>query len=342
MKKLTGIVLIVVLIASLVGCGGVTAESATQSFLEAVKTMNVEEISKYVDYDELVNTSEESEEMESITEQEEFVKQIFTGMSYAIIESSEEKESATVKAEITNIDMKNVMGEFIKEAFSFAFANAFSNVLSDEEMEQKMTEMMLASLESNKDKKVTNTVDIQLKKVDGAWKIDLNDELQNAITGDLMEVANSFEDSFAGEAAAEDTQEEELIWYEKNVGDEVEFATILFKVKSVNETKAIKSTYSEAEAQEGAKYVVLEVEVTNITKENITFDPLFILIDQEERNFEVSDDTWILDDSMVYRELAPSIKENGVLVYEVPEDATSYVIAAGKADTNEAYKIVLK
>lgn len=153
-------------------------------------------------------------------------------MSYTIIESTEEKESATVKAEITNIDMKNVMGEFIKEAFSFAFANAFSNVLSDEEMEQKISEMMLTSLENNKEKNVTNTVDIQLKKVDGAWKIDLNEDLQNAITGDLMLVANSFEDGFGGESAIEDPEEEELVWYEKNIGDEIEFATILFKVKS--------------------------------------------------------------------------------------------------------------
>jgi len=66
MKKLIGIAMIGFLVASLVGCGGMTAESATKNFLEAIKTMNKEEISKYVDYDELINTSEESEETETL------------------------------------------------------------------------------------------------------------------------------------------------------------------------------------------------------------------------------------------------------------------------------------
>lgn len=49
-----------------------------------------------------------------------------------------------------------------------------------------------------------------------------------------------------------------------------------------------------------------------------------------------------VDNYMAYRELSPSIKEKGYIIYELPTDATSYSIVMGKGGTRETYKILLK
>ncbi|NDL67540.1 DUF4878 domain-containing protein [Anaerotalea alkaliphila] len=197
MKKISALVLAFIMVAGLTGCGlfGVRAEDAAKEFLEAVKAADKEAISKYVSYEELMEISdEEAADEEDATQSEEFIKLMLNGMTYAILESKEDGAEATVKVEITNIDMKNVMGEYIKEAFGLAFANAFSEEMDEEAMEKELTDMLVRMMEENKDKTVTNTVDMKMKKVDKQWKVDADEELQNAILGDLAKVVEDFAD----------------------------------------------------------------------------------------------------------------------------------------------------
>lgn len=130
----------------------------------------------------------------------------------------------------------------------------------------------------------------------------------------------------------------------KNIGDEVELATLTIKVNKVDEKPSIQGSYgSPTTANQGAKFVVLEVSVTNILKDpfNFTTDG-FVLMDSQGRKFNAFDSIGKVDNYIDMRKLSPNISEAGVMVYEIPTDATSYSLSVGKASSNDTYKIVLK
>ncbi len=198
MKKL-GIFLLVLMLSFNVACSkGETAEQATANALSAIKTLDKESLSKYMDYNDLVESNEDGNG-EKAEEADEQLKKIFENLDYKIVSTDEKENEAVVKAEITNVDMEKVMGEVIKNAFAEAFSQAFTSSeeqQSDNESEQVINEYFSQAIEENKDSKVVNTVDIKLTKVDGQWKINMNDELQNALMGNMLRIANQLKNVF--------------------------------------------------------------------------------------------------------------------------------------------------
>jgi hypothetical protein len=130
----------------------------------------------------------------------------------------------------------------------------------------------------------------------------------------------------------------------KNIGDEVELATLTFKVSKVEEKPSIQGSYgSPTTANQGAKFVVLEVSATNILKDTFDFTTDgFVLMDSQGRKFNAFESIGKVDNYIDMRKLSPNISEAGVMVYEIPTDATSYSLTVGKASSNDTYKIILK
>ncbi len=142
---------------------------------------------------------------------------------------------------------------------------------------------------------------------------------------------------------------EESKWTDKNVGDVVELATLKFQVIKSEEKQTISSSnmFSTPKvAKSGAKFVVIDLELTNTTNAPFTFFNMgggFVLVDDKERQFTEYEDTiGSIDNYLDSRKLSPSIAERGVLVYEIPQDAINYGLAVGKGGTNEVYKVILK
>lgn len=132
----------------------------------------------------------------------------------------------------------------------------------------------------------------------------------------------------------------------KGVGDEIVLATIKFKVNAVSERNTISSSnpYNQPlNAREGAKFVVVDMSITNLTKANTTFpSDAFTLVDNQDRQFTPIIAIGHIDNYLDGRNLSPSISERGVIVYEIPTDATGYWFLVAKAGTSEAYKVILK
>jgi len=129
----------------------------------------------------------------------------------------------------------------------------------------------------------------------------------------------------------------------KGLGDEIVFETIKFKINAVREQQTIIPKYgNNIIAKEGAKFIVVDMSITNITKVGFDFpNDAFVLVDNQDRQFNFYSDSTV-DNSLNWRQLPPSISERGVIVYEVPADATSYFVRVIKSGTNEVYKIILK
>lgn len=139
------------------------------------------------------------------------------------------------------------------------------------------------------------------------------------------------------------TSEPEPVIIDKGIGDEVVLATINLKVLSVNEKQTISASYGSPKvAIEGAKFVVVNIDITNTTDSVFYFSPDFNLIDDKSRKYNYYNEMIGGIDNYLMGEISPSIKKNGNVVYEIPSDAENYSLMIVKAGTNEVYKINLK
>lgn len=142
----------------------------------------------------------------------------------------------------------------------------------------------------------------------------------------------------------EEAKKENLTTIDKAIGDEVSLATMKLLINKVDEKQTISSSYGSPKvATEGTKFAVVNLDVTNTTDSEFSLSPDFMVVDSQGREFSVySDSIGSIDKYLNYRSLAPSIKETGVLVYQIPSDSTSYSMVIAKAGTKELYKILLK
>lgn len=192
MKKIWTLVLVITLALGITGCGGESPEQAVKNTLDAIKAGDVENASKYVDYDKLQNVDKNALDSKDEKKSEEMAKMIFKSIQYKVLESSEDGNTATVKTEITNLDMGNVMTDFISQLLPLAFSG-----LSKEQMDEKSEEIFV-SLISKESKTVTKTVELKLSKKDGDWKIENSDEFSDAVSGGLITYSNNMKDLFEG------------------------------------------------------------------------------------------------------------------------------------------------
>lgn len=139
------------------------------------------------------------------------------------------------------------------------------------------------------------------------------------------------------------TREPEPIIITRAIGNEVELTTIKLKVNTVEERQNISSSYSSPKvAKEGAKFIVVNMDVINTTDKEFYFSPDFVLMDKQNRKFSYYSEMIGSIDNYLVRDISPSIRENGNVVYEIPSDADGYSLMISKAGTNEVYQIVLK
>ncbi|HLL60745.1 MAG TPA: DUF4352 domain-containing protein [Candidatus Nitrosocosmicus sp.] len=157
---------------------------------------------------------------------------------------------------------------------------------------------------------------------------------------------NVAQDNSKNNTVLQQAKKEDLKIINKAVGDEIVLATLKYKVNEVKETQTITSTYSSPKvANEGAKFIVINLDITNTTNSSFSFPPdeVFVVVDDKEREYRTyANSIGNIDEYLNYKDLTPSVKVTGNLVYEVPQDTERYSIFAAKAGTKEMYKVILK
>lgn len=140
--------------------------------------------------------------------------------------------------------------------------------------------------------------------------------------------------------------EDTINYVDKGINDEVELATIKITVNSIEETQILNGGYgTPAMAKENTKFIVVNLNITNITNSDFTFfpDDGIRLLDNKDRLFTTyGESIGKIDNYLNVRKLAPGIPETGNLVYEIPADSESYSLVIGKGGTNETYRFILK
>ncbi len=168
-------------------------------------------------------------------------------------------------------------------------------------------------------------------------------QVRTAIQQAFTSPASSTNTTSAQPQPTQEEKKQEVI-IEKQVNEDVELTTLKFKVNSSEEKQILQSKYSSPKvADQGTKFVLVNLTVENTTKEPFSLTPDFALEDNKGRLYKTYSDTiFAVDNSLDYKELSPGVSKTGVFIYQIPEDSKSYSLKMGKAGTNEIYKVTLK
>ena len=196
MKK-TFIFMTTLMIAfSLTACNlfGPSPDEVASDFLTSVQKGDWEKASKYVNNKDSKKTLKEL--TSSKDEEAKFIQDLFKKMSFTVGKVNEADKKATVESTIKTVDTKIILGTIIQEVMKEAFAQAFSGEETDDAaVEKEMTNKLITGVNEPSAKKVTNKVKINLVKVDGDWKVDVDQDLLNAVTGGLTSIGGEMEGS---------------------------------------------------------------------------------------------------------------------------------------------------
>lgn len=126
------------------------------------------------------------------------------------------------------------------------------------------------------------------------------------------------------------------------IGETEILTTISLKVNGVSTAQQTSGALGTAFAKPDSKFIIIDASITNITNSPIVLTSVPVLIDQKGRQFDdYSDTIGNLSNYLIMRNLAPSIIEQGLLLYEVPSDATSFKLEGIKASTNQTYDVII-
>lgn len=196
-KKIIAALFCLALVFSSTACGTTEVEKPEQAVsktFDALKASDMDTVKKYLSYDELMNYDTSS----GLPEADE--KLLFAKLGYKVISSSTNGDTATVKTEITNIDMKAALSECLNQAIQLAIGSALdpnSEQLSDEEMGKKIEQSFIDQLKKEDSKTATTTVDINLKKNGSSWTMTMDKTLQDAVLGGLISAVNNIDSSLS-------------------------------------------------------------------------------------------------------------------------------------------------
>ena len=202
MKKTLCLGLAIAMALGLAGCAQrESAQSVVQKAIDSVKTMDVETMQSYWGNDQFKDIDNSGADAESDDESLSMMTLFVKNLDYQIIESNEEKETATVKVQITNLDMSSIMSDFMSEAFKEALSYAFlpeEQRPTDEDMNKMSNDILTNLLEREDNPKVTNTVDITLSLRDNQWVINPSADAVDAMLGGISSFSETMNNAFSG------------------------------------------------------------------------------------------------------------------------------------------------
>jgi len=197
-KYISLIIVSVLSISVFTACtlGGESPEQSLANALNAFKNYDEEVAKRYGVYEDLTNL--EANEKESSSNGKKMGKLICKNLDFKIKSSSIDGDTATVKTEITSIDMKLIMGEYMSKAMELAMANTFTMEepqMSEEELNKKTDQIFVDMLSRKDNKKVTVTVDVKLNKNEDYWVIDIDKDLEDALFGGAVTFKDELKES---------------------------------------------------------------------------------------------------------------------------------------------------
>lgn len=188
--KSLSLLIITILLFSLIGCSNNSKPDPTVlGFFDALKKGDTASTAKFV----------KSDSKGMITykdgEQEKIAKTVFSKLDYKIESSVIKGDTATVKTKVTSVDLVKITASMVTDLLPTLMAKSLSGEENSEaETEKLLEQYYINSINNPNVAKTTTDVTIKLVKSSDkkSWLIDPDDDLLNAITGNLQNAFNSF------------------------------------------------------------------------------------------------------------------------------------------------------
>lgn len=194
-RVLAGLLLALVLIFSLTGCGP-DPESEAKASLEktftALKSADEKTLGKlngkkdfYGDADKIFGSKKAARQI---------VKTMFANFDYKILSSKKvDDNNVTLRVKITNVDMNKVVLKWYKDLMSYAAANPSiatdKNAIMAKTFDILKTDIDQAAKDKNF---ASKTITIKMKKVKNEWKIkDPDDKMLDAMLGGFQSAVSN-------------------------------------------------------------------------------------------------------------------------------------------------------
>ncbi|ACA56575.1 DUF4878 domain-containing protein [Clostridium botulinum] len=190
-KKLMPIIFIAILSISLTGCSQKPDETV-KGFFGALKQQDIKKASTFINansfYKEL-----KVDEFDN-KEQEKIVKAVLSKFDYSLGDVEKNGNTATAKVSVTSIDLGKITIKTIDKVLPNLIDEAFSQGKIDEKKQQAVIiEHMLNSINEPNAPKIKTNINVKLVKGDKGWLIEPDEELANALSGNLYSVAKKFQ-----------------------------------------------------------------------------------------------------------------------------------------------------
>ena len=180
-KKLYLFLIIILFVGITTGCTA-SPENVVQGFFDSMKKGELESFPQYV-YDKKGNKNFSSI-IRDKPEQAELIKAIFSKLTYEIKSGDKSGDTAQVDAKVTSPDLVRISGKMITEIMPMAFDSSFNETNGDQ-TEKMMQQYMMNSISDPQAPLTSSDIIIHLKKVNDKWMIVPNDDLMNAMTGNI-------------------------------------------------------------------------------------------------------------------------------------------------------------
>lgn len=182
-NKTLKIMAVILFSVSLVACGA-KPDATVKNFFTSAQKSDIVSMESYISKDKTKDSFKYTD-----ANQEKIVKSVLSKVSYTIVSSSVTGKNAVVKTKVTSIDLPKIYSKLIADMLPKLLTQAISGQKSDTQA-QIMTSFSNSINDPNAPKTTTD-VDINLVKGDKGWLIEGNDDLQNALTGNMSKALAS-------------------------------------------------------------------------------------------------------------------------------------------------------
>ncbi|NFB06915.1 DUF4878 domain-containing protein [Clostridium botulinum] len=190
-KKLMPIIFIAILSISLTGCSPKPDETV-KGFFGALKQQDIKKASTFINVNSFYKELK-VDEFDS-KEQEKIVKAVLSKFDYSLGDVEKNGNTATAKVSVTSIDLGKITIETIDKVLPNLIDEAFSKGKIDEKKQQAVIiQHMLNSINDPNAPKIKTNINVKLVKGDKGWLTEPDEELANALSGNLYSVAKKFQ-----------------------------------------------------------------------------------------------------------------------------------------------------
>lgn len=203
MRKLTSLILTLVLALTLASCASPKPDATVKGFMDLAKTSDFSKMSAYINPSNVDSLNSMSSKITSDSTEKyfwDYIKAQNSKMTYEIKSSSISGTTATVTVNCKFIDSSPLLKAVVTDYFKQAVAAAFSGTQMTDSQQTELIGKILTEQQKNiTDKFTETTLNIKCVQIDKKWYIDSVDEgMGNVITANILaaakEIASAFSD----------------------------------------------------------------------------------------------------------------------------------------------------